>query len=130
MTICILHRVRASSRSRWNRVLHAQYQRIARRRGKYKAAEAVAHSILVIASCLLRDREPYRDLGATYLDERDAARTERSHIHRLEQLGYSVALTPAARRRPDGDFRGNAPFLQALDFSTLQRLMSTSPSMA
>ena len=76
--------------------LHAQYHRIARRRGKYKAAMAVAHSILIIAYCLLRDGQPYSDLGPTYLDERDAARTERYHIHRLQQLGYSVALTPAA----------------------------------
>jgi transposase len=76
--------------------LHAQYHRIARRRGKYKAAMAVAHRLLIIAYCVLRDGQPYRDLGATSLDERDAARTERYHIHRLEQLGYSVALTPAA----------------------------------
>ena len=76
--------------------LHAQYHRIARRRGKYKAAMAVAHSILIIAYCLLRDQQPYSDLGPTYLDQRDAARTERYHIHRLEQLGYSVALSPAA----------------------------------
>jgi transposase len=76
--------------------LHAQYHRIARRRGKYKAAMAVAHSMLVIAYSLLRDQQPYCDLGPTYLDQRDAARTERYHIHRLEQLGYSVALSPAA----------------------------------
>src|SRR5215204_783408 len=35
--------------------LHAQYHRLARRRGKFKAATAVAHSVLVIAYCLLRD---------------------------------------------------------------------------
>jgi hypothetical protein len=57
---------------------------------------AVAHSTLVIAYCLLRDQQPYRDLGPTYLDQRDAARTERYLIHRLEQLGYAVALSPAA----------------------------------
>ena len=56
----------------------------------------MAHSILISASCLLRDHQPYQDLGATSLDERDAARTERSHIHRLEQLGFTVALSPGA----------------------------------
>jgi transposase len=56
---------------------HAQYQRIARRRGKDKAAMAVAHRMLVIASCVLRDQQPYCDLGPPYLDQRDAARTER-----------------------------------------------------
>jgi transposase len=76
--------------------LHAQDHRIARRRGKYKAARAVAHRLLVIAYCLLRDQAPYRDLGPTYLDERATARTERSHVRRLEQLGSTVTLSPAA----------------------------------
>jgi hypothetical protein len=39
---------------------------------------------------------PYRDLGPAYFDERAAARTERSYVRRLEQLGDSVALSPAA----------------------------------
>jgi transposase len=76
--------------------LHAHHHRIARRRGKDKAAMALAHSMLVIAYSLLRDQQSYSDLGPTYLDQRDAARTERKHVHRLEQLGYSVALSPAA----------------------------------
>ncbi len=76
--------------------LHAQYHRLARRRGKLKAAMAVAHSVLVIAYCLLRDHKPYTDLGADYLEQRDAIRVERHHVQRLQQLGYTVTLTPAA----------------------------------
>ncbi len=76
--------------------LHAQYHRLARRRGKLKAAMAVAHSVLVIAYCLLRDHQPYTDLGADYLEQRDAARVERHHVQRLQQLGYTVTLTPLA----------------------------------
>jgi transposase len=76
--------------------LHAQYHRLARRRGKLKAAMAVAHSVLVIAYCLLRDHQPYTDLGADYLEQRDAARVERHHIQRLQQLGYTVTLIPLA----------------------------------
>jgi transposase len=76
--------------------LHAQFHRIARRRGKYKAVMAVAHSVLVIAYHLLRDGRPYCDLGADYFERRDAARLERYHVHRLEQLGYAVTLAPAA----------------------------------
>jgi transposase len=74
--------------------LHAQYHRLARRRGKLKAAMAVAHSLLVIVYCVLRDQRPYRDLGPDYFDQRDAARVERHHVARPEQLGYSVTLTP------------------------------------
>ena len=74
--------------------LHAQYHRIARRRGKNRAVLAVGHSVLVIAYHILRDKRPYRDLGADYFDHLDAARIERHHVHRLEQLGYTVTLTP------------------------------------
>jgi hypothetical protein len=52
--------------------------------------------MLVIASCLLRDEQPYRDVGATHLDGRDAARTEHNHIRRLERLSSSVARSPAS----------------------------------
>jgi transposase len=76
--------------------LSAQYHRLARRRGKNKAAMAVAHSLLVIAYCVLRDQEPYNELGATYFEQRDAERTQRHHVQRLQQLGYSVTLTPLA----------------------------------
>jgi transposase len=74
--------------------LHAQYQRIARRRGKHKAIVAVAHSVLVIAYHILKDKRPYSDLGADYFDKLDTARIERHHVRRLEQLGFTVTLTP------------------------------------
>lgn len=74
--------------------LHAQYQRLARRRGKHKALMAVAHSVLVIAYHMLKDKRPYSDLGADYFDKLDTARLQRHHVHRLEQLGFTVTLTP------------------------------------
>ncbi len=77
-----------------NNYLNAQYHRLARRRGKYKAILAVAHSILVIAYHVLRDKQPYNDLGADYFDKLDAARIERHHVRRLEQLGFTVTLAP------------------------------------
>jgi hypothetical protein len=76
--------------------LHAQFQRIARRRGRHKALVAVAHSVLRIIYCMLRDKRPYVDLGPNYFDTLDAARVERYHVRRLEQLGFNVALTPQA----------------------------------
>ena len=56
---------------------------------------AVAHSLLVVISHMLRDRRPYHDLETDYLDQLDAARLERHHVRRLEQLGSAVTLTPA-----------------------------------
>lgn len=75
--------------------LVAQYHRIARRRGREKAIVAVAHSLLVIIFHVLRDKQPYTDLGVDYFDKLNTARIERHHVRRLEQLGYTVTLSPA-----------------------------------
>jgi len=72
--------------------LTAQYHRIARRRGKKRAILAVAHSLLVIIYHLLRDKKPYRDLGADFFDRRDVGRIQRQAVARLEQLGFQVSL--------------------------------------
>jgi transposase len=74
--------------------LAAQDHRLARRRGKSKAILAVAHSVLVIAYHILRDRRPYTELGADYFDRLDAERVERYHVTKLRQLGDEVTLTP------------------------------------
>jgi transposase len=74
--------------------LSAQFRRIARRRGVYKAVVAVAHSVLVIVYHVLRTGQPYADLGPDYFDRLDADRLQRHHVHRLRELGFEVALTP------------------------------------
>jgi hypothetical protein len=75
--------------------LVAHFRRIARKRGTYKAIVALAHTLLVIIYHVLREHQPYTDLGADYFDKLETARMERHHVRRLEQLGYTVALTPA-----------------------------------
>jgi hypothetical protein len=55
----------------------------------------LAHRVLVILYHLLRERQPYADLGADYFDKRDTTRLQRQYVRRLEQLGYAVTLTPA-----------------------------------
>jgi hypothetical protein len=74
--------------------LAAQFQRLTRRRGKYKAVMAVAHTLLGIIYHMLRDHVPYTDLGPDYFDRLDKAHVERHHVRRLEQLGYTVTLSP------------------------------------
>ena len=76
--------------------LAAQYRRLAARRGGKRAAMAVAHSILIIIYHLLKRGTTYADLGANYFDERDRQGLERRLVHRLEGLGYTVSLAPAA----------------------------------
>ncbi len=76
--------------------LGAQYHRLAARRGKKKAAMAVAHSILVIAYHLVKDDCDFADLGVHYFDERDRAAVQRHAVKRLERLGFKVTLEPVA----------------------------------
>lgn len=90
----LVEAARAAARTR-HTYLAAQYQRLAARRGAKRAAVAVAHTILVISYHLLTKHEAYQDLGMTYFDERDRQRVERRLVHRLEALGYVVALQPA-----------------------------------
>jgi transposase len=72
--------------------LAAQYRRIAARRGKKRALIALGHTILVIIYHLLTRREPYRDLGVAYFDQRERQHVEHRLVRRLERLGYTVNL--------------------------------------
>ena len=79
-----------------NNYLDAQFRRLAARRGKKRAAVAVARSILVIVYHMIRHGTTYTDLGVDYFDKRNQAQTERRLIKRLEQLGYTVTLEARA----------------------------------
>jgi transposase len=74
--------------------LSAQYHRLARRLGKQKAVMAVAHSLLVIIYHMLRDKQPYRDLGGTFFETREKERVVKGALRRLEGFGYTVTLQP------------------------------------
>lgn len=74
--------------------LGAQFRRLAARRGKQRAAVAVAHSILVIAYHMLRRGTAYLDLGGDYFDKRNEQQLQRSLLKRLERLGLKVTVEP------------------------------------
>ena len=74
--------------------LKSRYHRLAARRGKKRAAVAVAHSILVIAYHLIERGTQYVDLGATYFDQRKKDTVQQQLVKRLEKLGFKVALEP------------------------------------
>jgi transposase len=76
--------------------LSAQYRRLASRRGKKRAAIAVAHSILVIAYHLLKNGTVYTDLGADYFEQRNEQQVQKQLVKRLEKLGYKVTIEPLA----------------------------------
>jgi len=83
----------AAARTR-DTYLHAQFERLAKRRGRKRAIVAVGHTILLSAFYLLRTRRPYTDLGLDYFDSQDIDRVTHYHTQRLSQLGYEVTLKP------------------------------------
>ncbi len=77
--------------------LAAQYRRLCRGPGgRRRALIAVGHSILEIIYHMIKDGTEYVDLGGDYFERRDAERLQKSLVRRLERLGYTVSLTPAA----------------------------------
>ena len=73
----------------------ARYRRLARRRGKAKAQVALGNTQLKVYHTLLsRPGTRYQDLGVDYYDRRNIHRQARTHIQRLESLGFNVTLTP------------------------------------
>ncbi|WP_277128278.1 transposase [Chlorogloeopsis fritschii] len=74
--------------------LAAQYRRIGARRGKKRAAVAVAHSILTISYHLISRQETYKDLGVDYFDKKRPETVKKRLIKRLEKLGYQVTAEP------------------------------------
>jgi len=70
--------------------LTARFWGIAKRKGKPKALIATAHTILIIAYHILRDRKPYEELGEDYLAKRKQQKSTSAMINELARLGYEV----------------------------------------
>ena len=76
---------------------HGMYQRIKARRGHKRALIAIAHALLTTIWHLLSRGSDYVDLATTPPGHQpDPQRLTRHLVQRLQQLGYHVALTPAA----------------------------------
>jgi transposase len=80
--------------------LRSFYYRLAGRRGAKRAIVAVAHRILTAVYHMLIRHEPFRDLGAAYLDERHKSKVVKVATQRLQRLGYRVTLEPVAVAAP------------------------------
>jgi transposase len=83
----------AASRKK-NSYFHAQYGRLAGRRGKKRAVIAVAHSLLTVIYYVLRDHVEYKDLGQDYFDKLNSKRLVPYLVNRLKNMGYEVNLVP------------------------------------
>ncbi len=76
--------------------LRAQYQHLARRRGKKRACVAIGHSILTIAYSLIHTGKNYEDLGDDYFQRHSTEKVKQQLVRRLERLGYKVSIEPLA----------------------------------
>ncbi|HSN74796.1 MAG TPA: IS110 family transposase [Anaerolineae bacterium] len=74
--------------------LSSFYYRLSARKGAKRAIIAVAHRMLIAIYHMLKKHEPFKDLGATYLDERNKPKVVSRMKHRIEQLGYRVTIEP------------------------------------
>ena len=73
--------------------LGAYYRRLCKRMGRKKALVALAHRMLIIIYHVLKDDEPFRELGEQYATEKERESSKRRALHRLEQLGYVRCFT-------------------------------------
>ncbi len=76
--------------------LSAQYQRIAARRGKNRAAVAIANSMLIAIYHVLKYGIPFRDLGADYYNSFNREHKINDYLKRLQALGWTPGFSPAS----------------------------------
>jgi len=74
--------------------LPAQFHRLCARRGPKKAVCAVAASILTAIYHMLTSGTLYHDLGSEHFQRRAKHTRTKNLVKRLENLGFSVQLTP------------------------------------
>jgi transposase len=96
LTTMLVEAAAATARMKGVNYLSAQHARLTARRGTGRAQVAVAHSILVAAYYMLRNDEPYRELGADWLARRNDEAHTRRLVAQLERLGHTVVLDPVA----------------------------------
>jgi transposase len=81
--------------SRTHTHLGARYRRLAARRGKKRAQLATGHSILTATWHMITTGSPHHDLGEDHYTRRvNPDRRRRQLTAQLQQLGYTVTLTP------------------------------------
>lgn len=74
-----------------NTYLKDKYYRLKAKRGSMRALFAIAHKLCRSVYRVITTGQPYRDLGATYLDARDPLPLAKRLVARLENLGFDAA---------------------------------------
>lgn len=71
---------------------YSRYQRIAARRGGKRALVTVAHSMLIAVYHILKELQPYKELGYDYYDTCTHEKIIQRNIRSLERLGVNVMI--------------------------------------
>lgn len=79
-----------------DRYLSAQFRRLAARRRTKRAVMAVAHTMLIIAYTMPKTSRSYHELGGNYLEQINKDQLQRYFVKRLQKLGLTVTVEPAA----------------------------------
>src|SRR5437899_3145530 len=82
------------SHSRKPSFFTARYRRLAARRGKKRAAVAIAHSLLIAIYPILKDGVVFQDLGPAHSEQPNRDAIVQRSLRRLEGLGYKVTVEP------------------------------------
>ena len=79
-----------------NTYLRSKYESLVARRGKKRALIAVGHKILSAAYFIIKNKEPYLELGAEYLESRRTKNQVQSLLDKLKGLGVEVEIKQAS----------------------------------
>jgi len=72
----------------------AKFAKLKQRRGHKRALLAIAHAMLVAIYHMLKRGTDYEELSANHVANHETVRQKASLVRQLEQLGYSVSLSP------------------------------------
>lgn len=81
----------AASRTK-DTYLSSKYKSLVGRRGKKRSLIAVAHKILQIAYFIIKDKQPYKELGGNYLELRKEQTIVKNLKKRFEKMGYKINI--------------------------------------
>jgi hypothetical protein len=79
-----------------NTYLRSKYESLVGRRGKKRALIALGHKILCAAYFIIKNKEPYQELGAEYLESRRKKNQIQSYLDKLKSLGVEVEMKQAS----------------------------------
>lgn len=72
---------------------YSRYQRIAARRGGKRALIAVDHSMPIAVYHILKELQPYKELGSDYYDTCNHEKIIQRNVRSLERLGVNVVIS-------------------------------------